>query len=246
MRLSAIIAHPDYAPLYFGGTIIRHARRGDEVTIAALSAGEIGAAFSHPGRSVDELIEIKTRELEAVGKMQGVKEVRVLGAPDTRVANTPELRMTIVDLIREWKPDIVITNWPLDGHPDVREVAQAVIDACFFAYLPAIETRHPSHMIKKLYAFAETAGSENFEPDFCVDISDLMDEKIHAAAQMESTIGEITKLFTAEGGNPEQWPDIFRNSNSHWGQQSGVKYAEPFKELNVHSLGKRALKALPV
>lgn len=246
MRITAIIAHPDYAALFIGGTIIHHVQKGDEVSVVALSAGEVGAAFSHPAEPVDELIRIKTRELATVAAAQGVRIARVLGVPDTRIANTPELRLAVVDVIRELKPDIVLTHWPRDGHPDIREAAQAVIDACFFAYLPAIKTTHPSHQIGKLYAFAETAGSEDFDPDFCIDVSDVMDQKVQAAEKMESMVGEIKKLFAKGSDNPDAWADIFRNSNSHWGQQSGVRFAEPFKELNVHGLGKRALKLLPL
>ena len=245
MRVAAIIAHPDYAVLFFGGTTIKHAQRGDEVTIVSLCPGEVGAAYKYPDKSIDELTEIKTRELKAAAAVQGAKEVRVLRYPDTQITNTPELRLLIVDLIRELKPDIVITHWPQDGHPDVRATAQAVIDACFFAYLPAIKTRHPKHMIQKLYAFGETAGSENFDPDFFVDISDVMDKKIEAANRNEAMVAEIKELFAKGEENPENWVNIFLGSNSHWGQQSGVKYAEPFKELGVHGLGKKALKVLP-
>lgn len=246
MRVVAITAHPDYAVLFFGGTIIKHAHRGDEVFVVALSPGEVGAAFKHPDKSLEELAEIKTRELEAAARVQGVKGVRVLRFPDTRIANTPELRTTLIDLIRELKPDIVITHWPQDGHPDVRETAQAVIDACFFAYLPAIQTAHPAHQVKKLYAFGETAASDNFIPDFCVDISDVIDVKIEAARTNTAMVAEIQELFSKGDASPDAWANIFLGPNMYWGQESGVRYAEPFKELRVHGLGKRALQALPI
>jgi len=245
MRIAAFIAHPDYAVLFFGGTIIKHAQRGDEVFVVAMSPGEVGAAFKHPTKSIDELAEIKTRELEAAARVQGVKDVRVLRFPDTRIANTPELRATIIDLIRELKPDVVITHWPQDGHPDVRGTAQAVVDACFFAYLPAIKTAQPAHQVKKLYAFAETAGSEGFDPDFFVDISDVVDVKIEAARCNEAMVEEISELFSKGDDDPDAWANIFLGSNMHWGQESGVRYAEPFKELKIHGLGRRALDALP-
>jgi LmbE family N-acetylglucosaminyl deacetylase len=115
MRIAALIAHPDYAALFLGGTFIKHARQGDEIFIVALSPGEVGAAFKNPDKSLGELAAIKTRELEATAKVQGVKEVRVLRFPDTKITNTPELRLTIIDLIREFKPDLVITHWPQGG-----------------------------------------------------------------------------------------------------------------------------------
>jgi LmbE family N-acetylglucosaminyl deacetylase len=246
MRIAALIAHPDYAALFLGGTFIKHARQGDEIFIVALSPGEVGAAFKNPDKSLGELAAIKTRELEATAKVQGVKEVRVLRFPDTKITNTPELRLTIIDLIREFKPDLVITHWPQGGHPDIRETAQAVIDACFFAYLPAIETTHPAHQVKKLYAFGETASSDNFAPDIFIDISDVIDTKIEAARCNTAMVEEISALFSKGDPNPDAWANIFLGPNMYWGQESGVRYAEPFKEIRIHGLGKRALPALPV
>jgi LmbE family N-acetylglucosaminyl deacetylase len=246
MRIAAFIAHPDYAALFFGGTLIKHARRGDEVFVVAMSPGEVGAAFKHPDKSFDELAAIKTSELEATAKVQGVQEVRVLRFPDTQITNGPEMRTTIIDLIREFKPAIVITHWPQDGHPDIRETSQAVIDACFFAILPAIHTGYPAHRVKKLYAFSETAASDNFEPDVCIDISDVIDAKIEAARCNEAMVEEISALFAKGDTDPNAWANIFLGPNMYWGQESGVRYAEPFKEIRIHGLGKRALQALPV
>jgi LmbE family N-acetylglucosaminyl deacetylase len=211
-----------------------------------MSPGEIGAAFKYPDKTFDELVTLSTQELDATAKVLGVKEVRVLRYPDSKITNTPELRLTIVDLIREFKPDLVITHWPEGGHPDVRETGQAVTDACFFAYLPAIETNHPAHQVKKLYAFSEIASVDNFNPDIFIDISDVMDTKIEAIRCNEAMIEEINALFSKDDTGADAWTNIFLRSNRYWGQESGVKYAEPFKEIKIHGQGKRALQALPV
>ena len=246
MRIAVLIAHPDYAALFCGGTLIKHIQKGDEAFVVAMSPGEIGAAFKHPDKSVEELAAIKTSEFQATARVQGVTEARVLRFPDTKIANSPELRLTIIDLIREFKPDLVITHWPQGGHPDIRATAQAVIDACFFAYLPAIQTAHPAHQVKKLYAFGETAASDNFDPDVFIDISDVIDAKIEAARCNTAMVEEISALFSKGDPNPDAWANIFLGPNMYWGQESGVKYAEPFKEIRIHGLGKRALPALPV
>lgn len=246
MRIVAFIAHPDYAALFIGGTIIKHARQGDDVFVVSLSPGEVGASFTQPDRSLEELAAIKTSELEAMARVQGAKGVRVLRFPDTKITNTPETRMELVDVIRELEPDLVITHWPQAGHPDIRETAQAIIDACFFAYLPPIQSDHPAHQVKKLYAFGETAASDNFDPDLFIDVSDVIDLKIEAARCFEGMVEEINALFSKGDDEPDAWTNIFLGQNTHWGQESGVKYAEPYKELRIHGLGKRALQALPI
>lgn len=91
----------------------------------------------------------------------------------------------------------------------MRETGQAVIDACFFAYLPAIKTAHPPHMVRKAYAFYETASSVDFDPDIFIDVSEVIDTKIEAAERNEAMVAEIRALFS------DNWADIFLGPNMH-------------------------------
>ena len=236
MKIVAFIAHPDYTELFFGGTVIKHAERGDEVYIVSISPGEMG----HPTIPPEELAKIRTKELEEAAKIEGVKEVRVLSFKDTEIFNTPELRMKIAEIIRELKPDIVITHWPNDCASDLKNTGQAVIDACLLAYLGAFKTKHPPHMVGKIYTFEVPSTSIDFEPDIFIDITSVIDKKIEASKCHRSMI----ELFGM--GSIEAWTSGVRGRSRYWGLKSRVMYAEAFKEVNVPFAGKKAIEYLPM
>lgn len=238
MRLLASIAHPDYTELFFGGTVIKHARKGDEVFIVSVSPGEMGDV---PGKlTPKKLAEIRTRELQEAAKIEGVKEVRILNFKDTEIFNTPGLRMAIAEIIRELKPDIVITHWPNDNASDLGNTGQATIDACLVAYLGQIKMSHPPHMVGKIYTFEVPSTSVKFEPDIFIDITDVMETKIKAAKCHKSMI----EAFAA--GSVEAWISGIRGSNRYWGMKSKAIYAEAFKEVNVPFAGRKAIRYLPM
>lgn len=236
MKIVAFIAHPDYTELFFGGTVIKHAQRGDEVHIVSVSPGEMG----HPTIPPEELAKIREGELKEAAKIEGVKGVRVLNFKDTQIFNTVELRMAIAEIIRELKPDIVITHWPNDYASDLKNTGQATIDACLLAYLGAVKMKYPPHMVRKIYTFEVPSTSIGFEPDILIDISDVIDKKIEAAKCHKSMI----ELFGM--GKLEAWVSMVRGMNRYWGLRAGVMYAEPFKEAKVPFVGRRALEYLPI
>ncbi len=226
------MAHPDYHVHWFGGTAAKHAKRGDEVYMISATAGEMGQPEQK--MSLEEFGKIKSKEAEKGAKILGAKEFRVLGFKDTQVANTPELRNTVLDTIRELKPDIVVSHWPNDAHPDIAEMGEAVVAACFFAPLGAVKTEHQAHTVKKIYAYDVSASSIGLEPDFIVDITETHETKAKAAEAFKTVVDVEFK------GDMQRWVNISLGHNLYWGQQSGVKYAEPFKEVMLHGLRKRA------
>ncbi|UCH38165.1 MAG: hypothetical protein JSV76_03135, partial [Candidatus Bathyarchaeota archaeon] len=136
--------------------------------------------------------------------------------------------------------DIVLTHWIYDTHPDLREAGQATIDACFFAYLGSIKTSHPPYMIKKVYTFGVPLSTIHFEPDVFVDITDTIEAKIRAAKCHTTMIDEEFM------GNVDKWIREIREENRKWGRESGVMYAEAFKEVSVCGIAKQAFDFLPL
>jgi len=235
-RIAAFIAHPDYTELFFGGTIIKHTERGDDAYIISVSPGELG----HPTIPPEELTKIRTKELQKAAKIEGVKEVKILNFKDTEIFNTPELRMSIARIIRELKPDIVITHWPNDYASDLSNTGQATIDACLLAYLGAIKTDHPPHMVEKIYTFEVPSTCVSFEPNIIVDISDVINKKIEAAKCHKSMIEAFG------GASSERWVTMVQGMNRYWGLKSRVMYAEAFKEVTVPFAGLKAIEYLPL
>ena len=237
MKILIVTAHPHYAAQYCAGTIVNHSLRGDEVYVLSLTAGELMTdAFTQ-----EELKRINKADMNKAGGILGVKEITILDFPDTTICNNDEVRLAINDEIRRVKPDTVITHWPNDTHPDFRETGLAVIDACFFALVAAGKwaQKYKAHWINRLYAFEAPKLSVGFEPDYFVDITSSMDKKI-----------EALKVFKVHydanfGGNAENWCSEVTGANRRWGAESGVLYAEPYRQLKVHEIHNKAFNYIP-
>ncbi|ONH34312.1 MULTISPECIES: PIG-L deacetylase family protein [Protofrankia] len=98
----AVMAHPDDAELWAGGTLALHARAAG-VTIAV------------PRNTADRMAEA------AAG-------ARVLGAR-LHVLDPERLAVEIQELLVDLCPEIVVTHPPADVHPRHRRVAAAVLEA---------------------------------------------------------------------------------------------------------------------
>jgi LmbE family N-acetylglucosaminyl deacetylase len=86
--------------------------------LASATRGEAGI----PGLTPEVAGKIRTRELQQAAKTLGVSEVRFLGYRDGELSiiNLEEIRLQVVELIREIRPQVVITFGPdgISGHPD--------------------------------------------------------------------------------------------------------------------------------
>jgi N-acetylglucosamine malate deacetylase 1 len=154
MKVTAFIAHPDYAAHIIGGTLIKHALSGDEVTLVVMSPGELGiGSVLYQDEPREKLRQIRRDNMKVLAEVQGLREVRVLDCEDFELMNDPPTRRKIAALIRELKPDILITHFPNDSHADLRTTGQIVIDSCVLAALGYIKMDHPAHAVKRAYGF---------------------------------------------------------------------------------------------
>ena len=132
-KLMAIFAHPDDEGA-MGGTLAHYANSGTEVMLVCTTRGEVGE-ISEPSLATKETLGIvRQRELEAAAAALGIQHLRFLDYRDSGMVGTPEnedpraqvnanpieIRAKIVSLIREFKPDVVVTFEPFGwyGHPD--------------------------------------------------------------------------------------------------------------------------------
>ncbi|MCS6847782.1 MAG: PIG-L deacetylase family protein [Anaerolineae bacterium] len=244
MRILALIAHPDYLGQCFSGTVANHTRRGDDVYVVSLTPGELGiATILYSDRSRAECAAIKTQELANAAQVLGVKGVQVLNFPDGELQNTPELRLAVAQAIRQFTPDVLISHWPHDAHPDLRIAGQASLDACLTASLAHIELLYPPHAVKRVFTFALPSAID-FAPTLFVNITEVVDAKRQAMTCYPTILAELHTLYA--GKDSDDWMNVVLAPNMFWGQESGVLYAEAFKEVKVPGLPRRAIRHLPL
>ncbi|MBF0245600.1 MAG: bacillithiol biosynthesis deacetylase BshB1 [Planctomycetes bacterium] len=210
----AIGAQPDDIEIQAGGAVIKALRAGRGVVVCDACEGEMGSNGS---------VEDRRRETLAASEILGLESRVNLQLRDGFLGEEKALLPTIVKLMRELRPRIVITH-PLNcRHPDHSAVARAVKDAYFFTgahkYLPELKaTARP----ERVYHFFENHESR---PDLLVDISEVIEIKKDSILAYRSQFLSSAELITdLNSGALERLCTRWKL----WGQNAGVGWAEPY------------------
>ena len=218
MKVLAVGAHPDDLEILCGGTLARFVKEGHEVVMCHATLGDRGS-YVHTS---EEIAAIRSRESKRAAEICGAEEA-TLGLHDGEVnAADPEQRRLVVDLVRDARPDLIITHYPHDYMSDHNEVSKLVFDCSFHATLPLFETGKPHHdKVTPIY-YMETIMGVAFQPTEYVDVTDVIDTK---RAMLEAHETQLTWLRDHDGVDIVE---EMRAATRFRGLQCGVKYAEGF------------------
>lgn len=219
LDLLAIAAHRDDVELTCGGTLARAAQAGHRVGIIDMTQGEMGTRG-----------DAKTRAAEAERAAQtlGVTVRLNAGLRDAHIENNEASRKTIVELIRQTRPRVVILPFPVGRHPDHRIASELGRDACYLAGLAKYEPGaggEAHRPFKLLYALAYR--EDPIKPTFVVDISDVFETKMQAIRCYGSQ-------FDGAKAAGEIYPtgqdlyELIRVQSAHYGSLIRKRYGEPF------------------
>ncbi len=178
MKVMVVAAHPDDEVLGVGGTVLRHARKGDSVDL--IIVGE-GAASRGGGdqAAIDNLRECARK----AASMLGANPPVMLGFPDNRLDSVDFLDVVqaVESQIERLRPDLIYTHHRGDLNIDHRIVHEAVRTAA---------RPLPGCSVRAIYAFETVSSSEwgavPFLPAYFVDISASLSFKLGALAAYES------------------------------------------------------------
>src|SRR3954469_9217572 len=139
MRVLAVGAHPDDLEILCGGTLARFVQEGHEVVMCHATRGDRGRFVP----TAHEIAALRGAEAKRAAEICGAAEA-TLGLSDGEVsASDPEQRRLVVDLVRESRPDLIITHHPSDYMGDHNETSKLVFECSFHATLPLFETAKP-------------------------------------------------------------------------------------------------------
>ncbi|MEV0235690.1 PIG-L deacetylase family protein [Nonomuraea sp. NPDC050786] len=230
-RVLVVTAHPDDVDFGAAGSVALFVDRGVEVTYLLVTDGDAGGNE----RTLDNsgMAELRRTEQRTAAKAVGVTDVRFLGYSDGQVVPSLELRRDISRVIRQVRPDLVITHHPdrnyqhvAPSHPDHRAVGGSALDAVY------PDARNP-------YAYPELVKDEGLEawtvrevwltggssPNHWVDITEVMDRKL---AALQSHVSQVAHV--------EGFIDFVKSRFAAWGEQAGLPaghYAEAFQVVST-------------
>lgn len=158
-RLLMVMAHPDDAEIWAGGTLIKHVIDGGFADVVILSGDE-------------------NRRAEAdllAGMYRGVT-IHHCGGKGEEPVDAPQTRSAIEQVILERRPYAVITHAPGDPHPDHAAAASAV----HAALMRLARDDAPGQLLYCNGYFSGSLHLDAFQPDSFVDISDVAEAKYAA------------------------------------------------------------------
>ncbi|NTU79327.1 MAG: PIG-L family deacetylase [Chloroflexales bacterium] len=130
----AVMAHPDDVEFMCGGLIARWARAGVQIHYCLLTDGTSGSR--DPDLAPEALAAQRRQEQQAAGELLGVAGYFFLGHPDGRLVPSVALRLEIARVIRQVRPEAVVTSDPrffynswYINHPDHRAAGEATLAA---------------------------------------------------------------------------------------------------------------------
>lgn len=221
LDLLAFGVHPDDVELGCSGTLLASIAQGKKAGIVDLTQGELGTRGT-----------AETRKTEAAdaAKVLGVSIRENLKMADGFFQNDEAHQRKVIEIIRRYRPEIILCNAPEDRHPDHGRSSQLVSDAAFLSGLMKIETTdngEPQKAWRPKYIF-HYLQDRFLQPDFVFDISDYQDKKI------EAVLCYKTQFHNPDLNEPQTYissPEFLDSVKARammLGKRIGVKFAEGY------------------
>jgi 4-oxalomesaconate hydratase len=226
-RVLVIGAHSADFVWRSGGAIAAATRSGGTAQVIALSYGERGESgelWKEPGQTVEAVKRVRHAEAEKAAAAVGA-ELVAMDFGDYPLEVGAERMAEVVEAIREFGPDVLITHTDTDPFNPDHPVAHAVVTrARSLAAGAGVASAFASIRPPDLFLF-EPHQPElcNFTPTTFVDITAVYEAKLEAMAAMEAQ----RYLQTYYAQRAEQRGSHARRAS---GDQS-VRYAEAFQRV---------------
>ena len=226
-------AHPDDIELSCAGTVLKSVDQGKKVAIVDLTEGELGSRGT---------IQTRYDEAANASEILGITDRVNLQMPDGFFEITEDNLRKLIIQIRRFQPDIVLCNAVSDRHPDHGRGGDLASRACFLSGLIKIKTEFEGQNQEKwrpkaVYRYIQ---DRHIDPDFIVDISDYVDQKI------ESILAYKTQFYNPESKEVDtpisgknfieflkgRWAGYGRSINTEYGEGYTTERTLGVKDLN--------------
>lgn len=165
--IMAIGGHIGDMELTAGGVLATASLEGARIITVALTAGERG---NPPHLTVSEYRKQKEEEANAFAKALGGEAV-VFPYVDGELPENEEVAFALCDVIRKYKPDMLITHWKNSMHKDHMATHNIVKKAQFYAGLRSIERELPAHYADGPYYAENWEDAADFVPYVYAEVS---------------------------------------------------------------------------
>ena len=232
-RLLVVMAHPDDCEILVGGTLFHLKDLGWELGIVTMTAGDCGSVTIPR----EELARMRYAEAQAAAAYLGAWYA-CAGLMDVEVIYNLENLRRVVEAMRRFDPDVVVTHSPVDYMLDHEEASRLARGASFALAMPNYETQQtppakPARATPALYYADALEGIDShgrrISPQFYVDISKQLPKKREMLA---CHVTQREWLRSHHG--IDEYLDRMTAWAAGYGRQCGVDHAEGFRQHLGH------------
>jgi bacillithiol biosynthesis deacetylase BshB1 len=209
-------AHPDDIELSAGGTIVKLVKDGLRVGMVDLTRGEMGTRGT---------AQTRKREAANAAKALGATFREQLDFQDGNLQTGREQELQIIEVLRRWRPRLVVTPWPDDRHPDHTRAGRIVTEASFYAGLKSLETGLPAHRPQTVLYYMQ---NYMVTPSFVVDVTNHWKAKMKAVAAFKSQFYDPNSKEPKTFISDPKFLEMIEARGRHFGALIGATYGEAF------------------
>jgi len=198
-RILVVTAHPDDVDFGAAGSIATWTDQGIQVSYCIVTDGDAGGFDEAVTRA--DMAVLRREEQTAAAAEVGVTDLHFLGYPDGRLVPSLELRRDISRVIRQVRPQRVVTqspqrNWQriFASHPDHLATGEAALCAVYpdsrnpFAHPELLAEGFEPHTVAEVWLMGGP------EPDAVVDVTDNFPRKVAALRRHASQVSHREDL----------------------------------------------------
>lgn len=190
----AIGTHPDDIEIGCGGTLALLTSQGHEVNHLIITSGEEGKQFV----TKEALKLIRESEAKQSARVLGSSRVLFFGAPDGLTSFSKEMKVQLIKILREIRPDVVFTHGASDHFPDHQIVHQMTMSSLLAAQGPWYsESPLAPHQVSEVYGYEVWNPISKYQ--LAINISSVMKLKLEALQAHSSQTSEVDYLGAVSG-----------------------------------------------
>ena len=222
----AVFSHPDDAELSVAGTLLKLKSFGYRTGVCDLTRGEMGTRGTP---------DIRSREAADAARIMKLDARLNLEQPDGHVSPTEVARISMVRLLRTYKPKVLLTTHEDDPHPDHANTSIIVRQAARLATMGRYDEESGLPPVP-MPAIMHSLFSRRIVPSFVVDVSGFVDEKMNAIRAYKSQFYDAGSKEPATRISARGFLEEIELRMRYFGTLIGVTAGEPYyvrEALNV-------------
>lgn len=212
----AFSPHPDDAEMGCGGLLLKLKDIGYKTGIVDLTCAEL---------STNGDLETRGKETVKASEILGLDVRENLGLEDANIKNDPCSRLRVINVLRKYRPDLVLMPFWKDRHPDHENSYKLLKDSIFISGLKKFKTEFKAF---RPYLVLSYMLHYEFKPAFIVDISKYYRRKSDAVAAYESQFYSSLKKEAVTRIASKYFFNIIDSRHRCYGLKVMAEYGEPY------------------